>query len=108
MASIEVPHGALPDDMSDNKRNPDSPVVARLKLLRAAHGVGSAAAMGRQLGFKNNRYENFERGHPLSAEAATRLVRAFPGLTRDWLYDGNRDGLSRQMDLLLYPHRDSA
>jgi hypothetical protein len=46
------------------------------------------------MGIEVKRWNNFERGSPLSKEIAFVLVTKIPGLTLDWLWRGVEDGLS--------------
>lgn len=85
------------------KLDPKAPHRSRLERLRRSHGNMSQADMARKLGVSFERYNNIERGMPLSHDMAMRMVRAFPGLSLDWLHMGRREGLSRQMDDRLYP-----
>ncbi|MCD0415715.1 hypothetical protein LOC51_00675 [Rubrivivax sp. JA1024] len=65
----------------------------RLKLLRRTLGYETAISFAAFLGLGYTTYHPFEKGQPLSREAAFRLVRKIPGLTLDWLYFGKPDGL---------------
>lgn len=67
----------------------DKAVAARVRQLRLALKVGNQAAMAARLDIPFNRYNNVESGYPLSKDMAARIVRAFPGVTLDWLYLGN-------------------
>jgi hypothetical protein len=66
----------------------------RLRLVREIAGYETAAAFARKLDIKLSRYWNFENGLPLSIEVAQIIVRAVPGLSLDWLYNGEERGLS--------------
>jgi transcriptional regulator with XRE-family HTH domain len=63
---------------------------------------GSQIAFAKELGISASRWNNFEGGKPLSIEIAQKLVRIIPGLSLDWLYNGERRGLSVELDRRLY------
>lgn len=65
----------------------------RLIRLRMAMGMATQTAMAAALGIKVSRWNNFERGAPLSMDVATKICRRFPGVTLDWLIFGNPAGL---------------
>ena len=65
----------------------------RLETLRLAVAGGSQTAFAARIGMEVKRWNNFERGLPLSKEAAIQLVRRIPGVTLDWLFLGIEDGL---------------
>ena len=73
---------------------PEFTVAERLKLLREAENEGNQAAFATKLGISAPRWNNFEKGMPLSKDVAFRLVRNVPGLTLDWLYLAVEDGLT--------------
>lgn len=76
------------------KGTPDLDTAHRLRTLRVYAGCGdSQTRFAATYGFTVKQWNNFERGHPLSKEAAIQLVRRFPGLTLDWLHLGRMDGL---------------
>lgn len=68
-------------------------VAARLKLLRRLVSGDSQTAFARLLNIEVKRWNNFERGLPLSKDAAFKIVRALPNVTLDWVYRGRTDGL---------------
>jgi DNA-binding XRE family transcriptional regulator len=74
------------------------PVAKRLRLLRAACGYKTATAFANKLGISVPRYVNFEGGKPLSIEVALKVVQTVPGCSLDWLYMGERRGLSVGLD----------
>ena len=73
----------------------------RLKQLRLTMGIPTSTAMARKLGISTQHWNNLENGLPLHHDVAIRIVRAFPGVTLDWLYHGKRDGLSKRIAELL-------
>jgi len=87
------------------KQRPKNAVATRLRQLRAAYEPGvSASAFARKYGFGVNQWLNFENGHSLPITAAAKLRRQIPGLTLDWIYEGEMAGLSYRMAELLRPH----
>lgn len=70
------------------------PVPRRLRLLRQAEGYETAKDFAEVLGVTANRYGNIEAGSGLSIDIAQRIVKAVPGCSLDWLYNGVENGLS--------------
>ena len=68
-------------------------VAQRLSTLRRVISGESQTAFAARIGVEVKRWNNFERGLPLSKEIAITLVRKIPGLTLDWLYLGVESGL---------------
>lgn len=68
-------------------------IPTRLKILRFMVAGNNQTAFAVRMGFGVKNWNNFERGHGLSKEAAIQLVQKVPGLTLDWLYLGKLDGL---------------
>jgi hypothetical protein len=68
-------------------------VAGRLRLLRTLISGDDQTAFAASLGIGIKRWNNFERGYPLSKEIAILLARSFPGLTLDWLLLGRADGM---------------
>jgi hypothetical protein len=71
----------------------DEAVSHRLKLLRVAFARENQTRFAARLGIGVTRWNAMENGHPLSKEVAFILVKAFPGITLDWLFLGNPGGL---------------
>ncbi len=67
--------------------------ATRLVALRLALTGENQTRFAARVGFEVKRWNNFERGLPLSKEAAIQLVKRIPGLTLDWLFLGREDGL---------------
>jgi hypothetical protein len=67
-----------------------------LRLLRWIDSADNQTAFAAQMGISVKRWNNFERGSPLSKEIAILFVRRFPGITLDWLLLGNPSGLTLQ------------
>lgn len=80
----------------------DSERAERLARIRELLGATSQKAFADRLQISPTRWNNFERGAPLSIEVAQKLVRIIPGLTLDWLYNGERRGLSVELDRRLH------
>jgi DNA-binding XRE family transcriptional regulator len=69
-------------------------VPRRLRELRRAEGILTAAAFAQLLGATTARYGNIESGaYKLSIRVAHAVVDAVPGMTLDWLYYGREGGL---------------
>jgi transcriptional regulator with XRE-family HTH domain len=80
----------------------DAERVQRLTRLREVSNFASQTAFAKHLDISVARWSNFENGKPLSIEIAQKLVRITPGLTLDWLYNGERRGLSVDLDRRLH------
>jgi len=72
-------------------------VARRLIALRQLMAGDSQTAFAQQVGIDVKRWNNFERGLPLSKDAAIKLVRRIPGLTLDWLFLGVEDGMPTRL-----------
>jgi transcriptional regulator with XRE-family HTH domain len=81
-------------------------MAARLTLLREWAGFAdNKAAFARRSGFTPSEWQNYESGsRRLSVTAALRLRRNWR-VTLDWLYEGDRAGLSVEVSSSL-PHLD--
>ena len=75
--------------------------ATRLKALRHMIAGENQTTFAAQMGIEVKRWNNFERGSPLSKEIAFLLVQKIPGLTLDWLFLGREDGLTRTRQLEL-------
>ena len=69
----------------------------RLRLLRQVKGYRHANAFAAFLGIPPSRWNNLERGYPLSIQVALLLCRRVSGLSLDWIYFGRTDGLSERL-----------
>ncbi|MET4328316.1 transcriptional regulator with XRE-family HTH domain [Bradyrhizobium sp. i1.15.2] len=67
-------------------------VADRLKLVRKAV-AGTQTAFCKRIGIEVQRWNNFERGMPLSKSVGILLVQKIPDLTLDWLFLRKEDGL---------------
>jgi len=78
----------------------ESPVTEgqRLRLLRKALAEEKASSLARRLGISASRWSNVESGgKPIGRDFAHKLVRAVPGLSVDWLWFGEKPGLSYEL-----------
>lgn len=71
----------------------NSQVAHRLQLLRIAVSGNNQSAFAARLGIEPRRWNNFERGSPLSKEIAILLAQKIPGVSLDWLYLGKVEAL---------------
>lgn len=69
-------------------------VAARLRQLRFAVSGRNQTAFAAKIEMEPKRWNNFERGYPLSKDAAFSIIECFPDITLDWLFRGIEDGLS--------------
>lgn len=89
------------------KPRPELLEIARRVLeFRVAVGFpdehGGQAAFCEAVGLKRNRYNQWEKGHIRPPEKGLKLVRKkFPGLTYEWIWDGDPRGLSLDLALRL-------
>jgi hypothetical protein len=75
------------------KKPEDSEIAQRLSRLREVVSGENQTAFATRIGIEVKRWNNFERGLPLSKEVAFLLVKKVPGLTLDWLWLGIESGL---------------
>ena len=64
-----------------------------MRHLREAHGFETAASFSDHLGLSRTRWLNIEGGYPVSVEVA-RLLRDKTGITTDYVWYGDRSGLT--------------
>ena len=69
-------------------------VAVRIKLLRIAIFRDNQRAFAERIEVEYKRWNNYERGLPLSLQIAIQLIEHIPGLTLDWIFLGRTDGLS--------------
>jgi hypothetical protein len=74
----------------------------RLERLRLFHGYDTQNAFAAWLGVSPTRWNNYERGMPLTRAIEDLLVKRTPGLSVDWLRNANRNGLSVELDRRLH------
>ena len=70
-------------------------VGRRLKAVRIAAGYSSAREIAQDLGVKENRYTNWERGLRLVEPEVMAKVKRLTGATADYIYYGDSSGLSK-------------
>lgn len=71
----------------------NAPVAQRLRAIMVAENLPNQDAFANRIKAEKKRLNNAMVGYPLSIELAQKIKRAVPGITRDWLYDGDEDGL---------------
>lgn len=77
-------------------KHPDgknSPIALRLRAVMLVEGSRTQDAFAERLKVEKKRLNNPLVGYPLSIEIAQKVKQAVPGITRDWLYDGDEGGL---------------
>lgn len=67
----------------------------RMKAVRYMVAGDNQTLFAKKIGIEVKRWNNFERGSPVSKDVAIHLVQKVPGLTTDWLFLGREDGLTR-------------
>jgi transcriptional regulator with XRE-family HTH domain len=68
-------------------------VAARLRVVRMMRAQ-TQTAFADFLGIETTRWNQIERGSPLSKEVALLIVARIPGITLDWLFLGKTGGLT--------------
>lgn len=58
-----------------------------------AEHIPTQDAFATKLEVEKKRLNNAMVGYPLSIDLAVKIKKAVPGMTRDWLYDGDEVGL---------------
>lgn len=71
----------------------NSDVAVRLRAIMLTENLATQDAFADKLEVEKKRLNNALVGYPLSIELAMKIKRAIPGITRDWLYDGDEGGL---------------
>jgi hypothetical protein len=71
----------------------NAPIARRLRAIMVAERLPNQDAFADRIGAEKKRLNNALVGYPLSIDVAHRIRRAVPGITRDWLYDGDETGL---------------
>lgn len=84
--------------MADHSPESNEAVARRLMILQeAAMPSSTQTAFALKVGIEVKRWNNFLRGMPLPREPATILVKAFPGITFEWLWFGKLDGVPMRL-----------
>jgi transcriptional regulator with XRE-family HTH domain len=68
--------------------------VRRLRLLREIVSGENQTEFAGRLGIPFKRWSNYERGYPVPRETAFILMKAFPGISVEWLWFGMTGNLS--------------
>lgn len=71
----------------------NSDLAQRLRAVMLAEGIPTQDAFAAKLGVDKKRLNNPMVGYTLSVDLARRIRNAIPGMTRDWLYEGDETGL---------------
>lgn len=77
-------------------KDPDgknSALAQRLRAVMVAENIPTQDAFATMLGVEKKRLNNPFNGYTLSVDLAMRIRNTIPGMTRDWLYDGDEGGL---------------
>jgi hypothetical protein len=77
------------------------PVNARMKNLRLALGYPKPGKFAQMLGISISRWTNVEGGHPLTHAVAVILKSKIPGLSYDFIYDGDVEKLGDELRTVL-------
>lgn len=86
---------------TQDEKNPFEDVGRRLALVRRALGLNQKE-LSEKLNVLNSRWSNWELGGNQIPPSETRkLKHLLPGLTQDWVYDGDRSGLPHRLAELL-------
>ena len=72
----------------------NAPTAVRLRAVMFLLKDPNQAKFAKRLGVEMKRINNAMGGYPISIEVAQRVRLAVPGITRDWLYDGDESGLT--------------
>lgn len=79
-----------------SNKHPDgknSPIAIRLRAVMMVEEARTQDEFADRLKVEKKRLNNALVGYPLSIEVAQKIKQAVPGITRDWLYDGDEGGL---------------
>lgn len=89
----------MPPTKHPDGRNAPEAVRARQLVAAMAEIVGSdvSADFARWLSIDPRRWNNFEVGYPISRDMAGLLIKKIPGLSYDWLFNGDPSNLSVEM-----------
>lgn len=71
----------------------NSDIAQRLRAVMLAEDLPTQDAFAELLGVEKKRLNNPLVGYSLSIDLAMRIKNKIPGMTRDWLYDGDEAGL---------------
>ena len=76
-----------------HKDGKNSPIARRLRAIMLAENIKSQEVFAKKLNTDKKRLNNPMMGYPLSIDMAQRIKEVVPGMTRDWLYDGDEAAL---------------
>lgn len=87
--------------MVNSRPDSNESIAWRLKCLRWAIAEDNQTRFAAQLNIDPKRWNNFERGIPLSKDVALKIVQTWPDISLDWLFRGLDDHLTvkRQREL---------
>ena len=77
------------------------PVNVRMKNLRLSLGYPKPGKFAQMLGISISRWCNVEIGHPFTHNVAVILKSKIPGLTYDYIYDGDVEALGDELRTVL-------
>lgn len=66
----------------------------RMKKLRRAAGFKNAYNFAKFIDVSAPRWSNVENGYPISRDVANKIKKKLPGVDLDYIYDGEKSGLS--------------
>lgn len=72
-------------------------IAVRLRVLRSALFRENTSAFARRLKVSQQRLSNMENGFPLSIDVAFKIKQMAPGITLDWLYEGEERAVPMEM-----------
>lgn len=70
-----------------------SNIAVRLRAIMVAEQMTTQDAFADKIGVEKKRLNNVLVGYPLSIDVAVKIKRSIPGVSMDWLYDGDEDAL---------------
>lgn len=86
----------LSPNLGMSKKDPagkNSAIAQRLRSIMEAERLDTQDAFADLIGVDKKRLNNPLVGYSLSIDLAMKIKNAVPGMTRDWLYDGDEGGL---------------
>jgi hypothetical protein len=88
--------------MEPQRLDTNEAIAWRLKCLRYAVSRDNQSHFAAHLGIEPKRWNNLERGYPLSKDVALKIVQRWPDLTLDWLFRGRDEHLEvwRQREII--------
>ena len=87
--------------MSNEEGRIDMTRGARMRHIREALGYAGQKDFAEAIGITKSRWNNVENGYPVSEALAATLCSRFPGMSRDYIQDGETRGLTMEMIKLL-------